>query len=149
MRYNSIEKEYTMKKMMAILAAAAMSIGVAAGAHEGHDHDMPSGKKALKGGILKSLEKTNVEVVSRQKNLKIYLYDQDMKPQAISGYQVTAKSENPRTKKLEDVLLTAGESFYEANYDAKGMHRYTLHVAIRDPKTGHDDKIKFTIEPRK
>ena len=117
-------------------------------AHEGHDHDAPKMIQAPKGGVIKSLEETSVEVVSKGKDLKIYLYNNEMKPQDVSGYKVSATAKLPRTKKIDEVNLLPKGTYFEASYDAKGIHRYTLTVAITDPKTGHPDKLNFTIEPR-
>jgi len=118
-------------------------------AHGGDDHDAPITMNAPKGGVVKGLEETNVEVVSKGKELTIYLYDKGMKPKSVSGFTVTAKAELPRSKKQDEIKLTAKENSYSASYDAKGLHRYTLLVAIKDPATGHDDRLKFTIEPKK
>lgn len=121
-------------------------------AHEGHDHDAPTSVKALKGGIVKSLEETNVEVVSKGDSIRIYLFDKkasEPKPLDVRPFTLTAKAEMPRTKKTEEIILKPMGNFFEATFDAKGIHRYTLLLSVNDPKTGHDDKLKFTIEPRK
>lgn len=121
-------------------------------AHEGHDHDAPVAVKALKGGIVKSLEETNVEVVSKGNKIEIYLFkksESEPKPLDVAPFTLSAKAEMPRTKKTEDIVLKPMGNFFEATFDAKGTHRYTLLLSVKDPKTGHDDKLKFTIEPRK
>lgn len=118
-------------------------------AHGGHDHDAAQTMNAPKGGVVKSLEKTNVEVVSKGNNLSINLYDKEMKPKATSGFTVTAAAELPRSKKRDEIKLVVKEFSYEAVYDAKGVHRYTFIVSIKDPATGHDDKLKYTIEPKR
>jgi len=118
-------------------------------AHEGHDHDAPKKMQAPKGGVVKSLEETHVEVVSKGKDLKIYFYDSEMKPKEAQGLKVAAKAEIPRTKKTEDITFKASGNSLEGSYDAKGTHRYTLILNIADPATGHSDILKFTIEPRK
>lgn len=118
-------------------------------AHGGEDHDTPMTMNAPKGGVVKALEKTNVEVVSKGKDIFIYLYDKAMKPKSVSGFVVSAKAEIPRSKKQDDIKLTPKETSFDASYDAKGIHRYTLLVVIKDPGTGHDDKLKYTIEPKK
>lgn len=133
----------------ALIAAFCLVVTPAAFAHEGHDHDSPKMIQAPKGGVVKSLEKTNVEVVSKGKNVTIYLYDKDMKPADVTGFEVSAKAELPRKKETEEVALTAKGNSFEGSFDAKGSHRYTLIVAVKDPKTGHDDKLNFTIEPKK
>lgn len=118
-------------------------------AHEGHDHDAPTVIEAPKGGVVKSLEKSHVEVVGRGKNVAIYLYDGEMKPVDPSGFKVVAKAELPRKKGADNVALSQKGNALEGTFDAKGAHRYTLKLTITDPKVGHEDKLNFTIEPKK
>ena len=118
-------------------------------AHEGHDHDSPTTVQAPKGGVVKSLEQTNVEVVSKGKAITIYLYGKDMKPRLATDFKITAKAELPRKKGSEEIPLTAKENSFEGSFDAKGSHRFTLALAIVDSRTKHNDKLTFTIEPRK
>lgn len=118
-------------------------------AHEGHDHDSPTTIQAPKGGMVKSLEETNVEVVSKGKAIKIYLYGKDMKPVSPKDFKITAKAELPRKKGSEVVALSPSENFLEGSFDAKGAHRFNLAVTILDPNTKHTDTLNFTIEPRK
>jgi len=137
-----------MKKNLLLTLMLSLTTTAALG-HEGHDHDAPTTLEAPKGGTIKALELTLVEVVSKGKDLKIYLYDKAMKPQAVAAYAVKATAQPPRGKNSEEVKLAAKGTWFEGSYDAKGLHRYTLVVAIKDPKTGHDDKLNFTVEPRK
>jgi hypothetical protein len=132
-----------MKTLIAALFA------LTAFSHEGHDHDAPTTIQAPKGGVVKALDEARVEAVSKGKDIKIYLYDKDMKPKSTKGFTLKATAELPRTKKTEEVKLTAKESSFEGSYDAKGMHRYTLKLEVTDPGTGHSDQLSFTIEPRK
>lgn len=118
-------------------------------AHEGHDHDGPAAVQAPKGGVIKSLEEVHVEVVAKGKDVKIYLYDETLKPADVANYKVTATAELPRNKKSEAISLKAQGKYFEATYDAKGAHRYTLVLTITDPKHKHEDKLNFTIEPRR
>lgn len=124
-------------------------VGLMSFAHEGHDHDAPRTGQAPKGGVIKSLEETSVEVVSKGKDLKIYFYDKELKPRDVETYTVSAKAELPRTKKIENITLKPMGTFFEASFDAKGAHRYTLLLAVKDPKAANEDMLKFTIEPRK
>jgi hypothetical protein len=132
-----------------ILPLLVLLLSLKSYAHGGEDHDAPIKQKAPKGGIIKSLENTFIEVVSRGQDIKIYLYDKSLKPKSVNGFTVSALAEMPRTKKQEQLSLKANENFYEIFYDAKNLHRYTLLLSIKDPSTGHDDKLKFTIEPKK
>lgn len=139
-----------MKKMTQLLTVFALTLtAFSANAHEGHDHDAPKGLVAPKGGQIKATELTLIEVVARGKNVKIYLYDKDLKPQDAALYNVKAEAEKPRTKKREPITLTLKDGAAEASYDAKGAHRYTLHVTLKDPKEDHSDTVKFTVEPKK
>lgn len=135
--------------MALVFLLGGVAIGETAYGHGGEDHDTPITMNAPKGGVVKTLEKTNVEVVAKGKEIFIYLYDKAMRPKSNSGFTVSAKAELPRSKKQEEIKLTSKETSYDATYDAKGLHRYTLLVAIKDPATGHDDRLKFTIEPKK
>lgn len=137
-------------KNLAFKITAALLIGNSVAlAHEGHDHDAPTTLKAPKGGIVKSLDEARVEVVSKGKTIKVYLYNKEMKPAKSSEFNVVAKAELPRTKKIEDIILVPNEHFFEGTYDARGLHRYTLKLAVTDSKTSRTDHLTYTIEPRK
>ena len=132
-----------------LVAALAMTLSSPLMAHEGHNHDAPTTLKAPKGGVIKALDQARVEVVSKGKDLKIFVYDKEMKPAPTTEFQIAAKAELPRTKKEEDVKLASKETFFEGSFDAKGAHRYTLKLAVTDSKTSRTDHLTFTIEPRK
>ncbi len=131
------------------LTLLALLASLPAMAHQGHDHDAPTTLKAPKGGIIKALDESRVEVVSRGKDLKVYVYDAAMKPASAADFKIAASAELPRTKKEETVPLWARKNHFEGSYDAKGAHRYTLKLKVTHAKTGHTDPLTFTIEPRK
>lgn len=114
-------------------------------AHEGHDHDAPSMVQAPKGGMIKSNETMHIEVVPKGNSLKVYIYSKDLKPMDVSKVMVTAQAEIPRTKKTENVNLIAKGDHFEANFGAKGLHRYTLALSVGE----HKDRLTYTIEPKK
>lgn len=133
-----------------ILIAALVLSGTSAHAHEGHDHDAPGKVEAPKGGTIKSTESFHVEVVAKGSDLKIYLYTLDLKPADASGFNVKLSTTLPRAKKSEPLTFKAVGNILEATFDAKSAHRYTLIVNIgKTGSQGHDDKLSFTIEPRK
>jgi hypothetical protein len=117
--------------------------------HEGQDHDAPTTLKAPKGGVIKALDESRVEVVSKGKDVKIYFYDKTMKPLVLSRFKVLAKAELPRTGRQETLALIDQSQFFEASYDAKGVHRYTLKLSITDTAIGRTENLNFTVEPRK
>lgn len=138
--------------MKKFLIMAAIAIGAWSSntlAHEGHDHDAPVTLKAPKGGLIKALDESRIEVVAKGTELKVYVYDKEMKPAQASRFQLVASAELPRLKKVDSLTLSAQKTFFEGNYDAKGAHRYTLKLAVTDSKTNRTDNLTFTIEPRK
>jgi len=134
---------------VAVITILSFFVSPQSGAHEGHAHDAPKGVSAPRGGQIKEIENTYVEVVTKKNELKIYLYDKELKPLDAATYKVSATAQKPRAKKQEDILLSVKENFFEATYDAKGAHRYSLTLLIKDPKEAHQDKLKFNIEPKK
>lgn len=105
--------------------------------------------KPQKGGIIRSLETIHVEFVSIGNKIQIYVFNKDKKPKplATKDYPVSAKVILPRSDKEEKVELTTKPNHWEAEYDAKGVHRYTFELYIE--QGGHKDRLKFTIEPKK
>lgn len=118
-------------------------------AHPGHDHNAPGAVEAPKGGMIKSLEETHVELVHKGTELRIYLYDLNMKIKDPTQFKLTATAELPRSKKGEVITFAVKDGALVGQYDAKGTHRYTLKLAILDPSTGHNDRMDFIVEPRK
>ena len=137
------------KTLTALVLLSAGLIVSPAGAHEGHDHDAPTTLKAPKGGIIKALDESRVEVVYKGQDIKVYVYDRELKPAPTSEFKIVATAELPRTKQKDPVALTAKDTFFEGFYDAKKLHRYTLRLAVTDSKTGQTDDLTFTIEPRR
>jgi len=132
------------------IIACLLIIATSAHSHEGHDHDTPQMVTAPNGGIVKSLEKTFVEAVSQGNQVSIFLYDKQMKAQDVSQFELSATAQFPKNKIKEKVVLFVKKEFhFEANFDAQGSHRYTLKIKIKDPATGHNDKMSFVIEPQK
>lgn len=137
-----------MKKMMMILAGMMLVTQISM-AHEGHDHDAPGMVQAPKGGMIKTIDTSHVEVVNKGKTVQIHLYNKDLKPADLAKYKVVAEVELPRTKKREPISLNKAGQNYEYSYDAKGAHRYTLHLTITEPEISEASKLTFTVEPRK
>ena len=116
--------------------------------HEGHDHDGPSQFQPLKGGIVKSVETANIEVVSKDKKLEIFLFDNEGTPLDVTKFSLTAETKLPKAKKAKSLELTALPNSFEASFDAKGVHRYTLILSVKNNLATHGDKLRFTIEPK-
>lgn len=138
-----------MKLLLTLSLCGTFLLASLAGAHEGHEHDMPQSIQAPKGGLIKAVEASYVEVVSRGNDIKIYIYDKSLKQQDLAPYKMTAQAEMPRTRQKTDIALKLNSNFAEATFDAKRTHRYTLILKVREPGEDHADTLKFTIEPKK
>lgn len=139
-----------MKKIVVIMSFITVSIvGSLVSGHQGKNHDKPTALRAPKGGIIKALDEARVEVVSKGTNLKIYVYDVNLKPAATSRFKITATVKLPRTKKEEEIKLISKDNFFESSYDGKSIHRYTLKISVTDSKNSRTVNLTYTIEPRK
>jgi hypothetical protein len=122
-------------------------------AHEGHDHG-PGNVPLQKGGIMRSLETVHLELVYKDKSVEIYPFETQvdpktpgkLKPAEVSRFPVSATVELPKAK-AQKVELTPSGDHWTASLDPKGAHRFTLILAIK--QGGHDDKVKWTVEPKK
>lgn len=130
-----------MKKMLTSLFLFTL----VATAHEGHDHG-PGAVQAPKGGVIRSLETVNLELLNEGKKIKIYIYDTDLKAQDAKKYPVSATITFPKKKAESAQLIEVGDH-WETEVNAKNAHRYTLELSIK--QGGHDDKVKWVVEPKK
>ncbi len=142
-------------KLLSITLFAAL-LSTTTFAHEGHDHDGPSSFQPLKGGVVKSTEAINIEVVNKDTKLEIYAFDNEGKVKESGTYDLKASMKLPKNKKIEKLTLepvndtkTSKLSHYEVNSKPKNTHRYTLILDVKDAKEDHGDKIEFTIELKK
>lgn len=132
-----------MKIIITILFCASLAF-----AHEGHDHDKPAAIKAPKGGLIKSIEETYIEVLESNGKVNVYLYDKNLKPKKTKGFKLTANAKLPRKDSVQAVEFKAIDNVYVASFNPN-THRYTLKLTIFDPATKHTDKLNFIIEPKR
>ncbi len=121
------------------------TISLTAWAHEGHDYG-PGSVQLFKGGIIRSLETVNLELVTQGKDIKIYIYDTKLKAADVTKYPVSLTVTLPK-KKAEALQLTPQGDHWLTSFDAKNAHRFDLVLAIK--QGGHDDKVKWTVEPKR
>lgn len=111
-----------------------------------HDDHGPSEAQAPKGGVLRSLETVHLELIVRGKMINIYAYSPDLKPTQVLNFPVSATVELPKRAPQPLSLADRGDH-WEAEFDAKGAHRYKIELKIF--QGGHNDVVKFTVEPKK
>jgi hypothetical protein len=120
-----------------------LSSTIYSSAHEGHHHG-PSTADAPHGGMMKSLETVNIEVVYREKTVRAYIYDKNMKALKAKDYKVSAEVSLPR-KKASALAGVTDKDHWRYPFDAKGAHRFTFFLNIE--QGGHKDRLKWNIEP--
>ncbi|MBX2995146.1 MAG: hypothetical protein KF681_09995 [Bdellovibrionaceae bacterium] len=136
-----------MKMMTAFLSSMLFLSPVFA--HEGHDHDAPAMVQAPRGGMIKSVEDAHIEVILKKNDLKIYVYDKDLKIKDPKTVNLKAQTQLPRAKAAQNLPLIAKEDRFEASFDAKGAHRYSLVLTYKHEGEDHADKLTFNLEPKK
>lgn len=153
---NTLKTTFTVTFTATLTALLLSLVSIVSYAHDGHDHDGPSLFQPQKGGVVKSVEEINVEVVTKDSKTEIYFYDNDGKIKEAGSFQASAEAKLPRSKTVEKLTLhpitdasTKAVTHYEINYDPKGTHRYTLVLNIKELKHKHSDKLQFTIETKK
>lgn len=132
-----------MLRMIAIVVA--LIVAPLAFSHEGHDHG-PGQVEAPKGGVIRSLESVHLELLTKGNTVFIYAYDENMKPDDVKKYPVSATVTLPKKKAHALALMEKGDH-WEAEFDAKGAHRYSIELSIR--QAGHEDKVRYTVEPKR
>lgn len=114
-------------------------------AHKGHDHG-PGQIQPPKGGVMRSLETVRLELLTKGNVISIYAYDTKMEPVEVKKFPASL-TVSLHKKSPQPLPLVDKGDHWEAEFDAKGAHRYTLLLLIK--QGGHDDKVKFTVEPKK
>lgn len=139
-----------MKNALIAISVIVLSFSVVKGfGHEGHEHDLPKTVSAPKGGDIRAMYEGFVEVVSKGNDLKIYVYDKDLKPYQTKDLELQAKTILPRVKGANDLNVAAKENFFEGMFDAKGAHRYTLLLSVKRVSDSKPTELRFNVEPRK
>lgn len=136
-----------------ILASLILVFANTSMAHEGHDHG-PGNIPLQKGGVMRSLETVNLELVYKDKSVAIYPFETKQDPRTpgkltpadVGRFPVSATLELPKAKTQNVELKPAGDHWL-ATVDPKGAHRFTFVLAIT--QGGHNDKVKWTVEPKK
>lgn len=118
-------------------------------AHDG-DHSAPGMIEAPRGGEIKAIENVYIEVLAKGSEVKIYLYTKDLKPVTdVKPFTLSTEAQLPRGKTSQALPLHENGGVYSTTFDAKGAHRFNLILKIRDSRQKHDDRLVFTIEPRR
>lgn len=127
---------------------ALVMLSALAQAHIG-EHDAPVVVSAPQGGMLKNFGELMVEAVVQDKTARLYVYDLKLKPRDLAGIKISASAVKPKSKTEIRLPLQSKGGFFVCDFAAaaKGLHRFTLRVAIDDPMTNHVGHVDFTVEP--
>ena len=128
--------------MKPILLSLFLSFSFVAGAHEGHSHG-PAIKAAPHGGVLREGKDNAVEVVADNNEIKVYVFDMQMKPVALNGMSLAGTAQVPRKDKKALAFQTAGD-YFKGNADVGSAYRYELNLELNNGK--NTEKFKMNIE---
>ncbi|HYX37749.1 MAG TPA: hypothetical protein VE954_32000 [Oligoflexus sp.] len=117
--------------MKTFLALTSLLLGAAAPlmAHDGHNHEAAT-ETAPHGGTLRNAGDYKAEIVINGDNLKLYIFDKQLKPMKLEKAELTGDVQFPKEKSKPVTFKKAGE-FYSAT--VKGIskvHRYDMHVNL-------------------
>ncbi len=121
-----------------------MGLSSASFAGEGHDHGVPGTVSAPKGGEIKPAVGSYFELLKSGSALKIYAYDDKLKPVALSAItEVEATAKIPRGA-AEKLVLKTNSDHFETSYDAKKSHRFELTLKFKIH--GKADSVTYNVE---
>jgi len=114
-------------------------------AHEGHDK-MPGTLIAPHGGQIKGTSQLYLELISEKSLVKLFAFDHDLKKINVKDLKVEARVSFPKKKTSENLILKFTDEAIESLIDAKGAHRFTLHLKII--YKGQTESLSFNVEPQ-
>lgn len=132
-----------MKFIKTLCFALGLLLNTQVFSHGDHHHG-PSGKNAPKGGRMLETEDLHIELVTRAQEIKIYIYDEKMKPfTALKDLKASLTTQLPRAAKLALEFQIKEDHLY-AKFDKGAAHRFILELTITHG--GHSDTLNWTIE---
>jgi hypothetical protein len=130
-----------MRSLLAFIFAFISIINVQA--HVGHDHS-PGRKDAPQGGIVKESPSYHFELVHRNQDIMIYVYDIDMKPvKDLKSISYKASAQLPRAEK-KDVSFEVMGNHLHGKFDKGSAHRFTFLLNVVDGDKNVD--LKWIID---
>lgn len=130
-----------MKTLITIIFATLIPFSTLA--HEGHNMT-PGSINAPHGGQIKGTKDLYIELVSNTAGFKIYPFDHDLKSVPLKDVQFEIFGKLPKQNKADKLIFKTFESYLEAQYDAKGSHRYIVDIKIA--YKGKNEKVSFNVE---
>ena len=117
-----------MKKLILVLGSFMLTSF--AHAHEGHVHEAAL-EAAPHGGILRNADPFKAEAVLNGDRVRVYVYDQNLKPVTLDKEQAKGEVQFPR-QKAKPVVFNKKEGFYEATIKGiNKVHRFDLHMNLQ------------------
>jgi hypothetical protein len=112
-------------------------------AHEGHDHS-PGRKDAPQGGIVKESPNYHFELVARNQDIMIFVYDVDMKAiKDLSKISQKAFTQIPRKEKMPLSLEVMGNHWH-GKFDRGTAHRFDFILSVVDGEK--TEELKWVVD---
>lgn len=98
-------------------------------AGDGHNHEAAV-ESAPRGGVLRNAGDYKAEIVINGDNLKLYVYDKQLKPIKMEKAEITGDVQFPKEKSKPITFKKAGESYDATVKGISKVHRYDMHVNL-------------------
>src|SRR5688572_921411 len=96
-------------------------------AGDDHNHE-PAVEAAPHGGVLRNADPYKAEIVINGDNVKVYVYDKALKPQALKTNELKGRVQFPKEEKKPVVFAKKGDFFEATIKGISKVHRYDLHL---------------------
>lgn len=119
-------------KTCLIFLALTLAVPTLSFAHDEHNHEAAM-EAAPHGGILRNAPPFKAELTLSKDQVKIFVYDKDVKPVAKEKLKDSVKGQValPKDKKKREVTFKLAGDAYEAKIAGiDKVHRYDLHVTL-------------------
>jgi hypothetical protein len=116
-------------KTFLITTSLFLAATVSLMAHEGHNHEAAV-EAAPHGGTLRNAGEYKAEIVINGDNLKLYVYDKQLKPLKLDKAELTGDVQFPKEKSKPVTFKKAGDAFETTVKGISKVHRYDMHVNV-------------------
>lgn len=98
-------------------------------AHEDHNHEAAV-EAAPHGGILRNAGDYKAEIVISGDNLKLYVYDKQLKPFKLEKAELKGHVQFPKQKKEAIRFKKSGDFYATTVKGISKVHRYDMHIDL-------------------
>ena len=115
---------YTLLFLILFVGIQQISFG-----HSGHNHE-PAVEPAPHGGMLRNAPPFKSEVVLNKDTVKLYIYDENLKPVKLDKKQLKGDVQFPRKEKKPITFELKKDHYHTTIPGITKTHRFDMHVQL-------------------